>query len=453
MAEPYDLAIVGGGPAGQGAAIALSGLGLSIAVIDEQRRPGGQILRQPPEDFAVLKWLSGSDYLWLKHQVEEFGRLDGVTWIGRYGVIEVARQAHGFSLLIEGPKDVRVMAARRVLIATGCQDLAVPLPGWTLPGVYAAGGIQAFAKSQQIIPGERVVLAGTHPLQLLIGSQIVQAGGRVEAILFAQPLSSIMRVLVARSTVATRYGGTVRLAASALLRLRLAGTQVVFGEALTMIEGEDGVTGVRTDKDRHIDCDTVGLNYGFVPQSALPRMAGASTRSAGVAGGWATLHDAWMESSVPGLYVAGDITGVAGAPAARAEGVLAGLGVARDLGVIDPAQAERRAAPVRSLHKRLIAFADLLDAVADPSAYFPVMTGATSVCRCEDVCYADLREAIGSANSVKLATRCGMGPCQGRNCEPTLLRLLAANGRTGDPGFTQRFPARPVHLADLADFA
>jgi len=451
MAEPHDLAIVGGGPAGQAAALALAGLGLRIAVVDEQARPGGQILRQPPASFSVANWLPGSDHHWLKDQAARFTALTEVEWIGRHSVIEIARTGGSFALLAEGPDGIRPIAAHRVLIAGGCQDLAVPVPGWTLPGVYAAGGIQAFLKSQRFIPGDRIVLAGTHPLQLLIAAQIVAAGGSVAAVLFAQKRGAMIGAMIARPWIAARHVLTLRTAAAATLALKRAGVPVRFGARLEAIGGVDAVTGVRAGGPA-IACDTVGLCYGFVPQSILPRMAGAAMRPAGHAGGWAAVHDAWMRASIPGLCVAGETTGVAGAPAAAAGGTIAGLGIARDLALLDPAEADRRAAPVRAHHARLLGFAALLEDLADPRGFLPTLGDDTIVCRCEDVNLGALvPEFGGSANGIKLATRCGMGPCQGRNCEPSLLRLMADAGRPGDPGFTQRFPARPVPLADLAD--
>ncbi|HWW56620.1 MAG TPA: (2Fe-2S)-binding protein, partial [Sphingopyxis sp.] len=98
------------------------------------------------------------------------------------------------------------------------------------------------------------------------------------------------------------------------------------------------------------------------------------------------------------------------------------------------------------------AFASLLDAAADPRAFFPAPDSATIVCRCEDVEFGTLSERVsadGSANAVKLATRCGMGACQGRNCEPTLLRMISSAGGRDDAGFTARFPARPICIADI----
>ncbi|PEQ13585.1 hypothetical protein B2G71_04440 [Novosphingobium sp. PC22D] len=449
MAERYDLAIVGGGPAGQAAALALQGHGLAVAVIDEQPHPGGQILRQPPREFGVTGWMGGKVYAALRRQLGQFEALSGLDWLGGRSVLGLSRSSDAsFVLTLSGRSGVETLRARRVLLATGCQDLAVPLPGWTLPGVYAAGGIQAFVKSQQIVPGKRIVLAGTHPLQLLIADQIVAAGASVSAVMFAQSRQAMARLLAESPLVAARQASALLPAGAAMARLRRRGVPVRFGESLLGIVGGERVEGVRSSAGETA-CDAVGLCYGFVPQSALPRMAGAGMRAAGPAGGWAAECDAWQRTSVAGLYAAGETTGVAGAAAAQCAGRIAGAGIALDLGLLAPGAAERRVAGVRRAHAKHLKFAALLDRIADPTGHFPVMAPSTIVCRCEAVRLADLVSCLDgrSANAVKLASRCGMGPCQGRNCEPTLLRLL---GDRADPGFSARFPARPVMLGDLA---
>ena len=447
MTEPvaFDVAIIGGGPAGQAAALALAEYGISIAVIDEQTRPGGQILRQPPRRTA--NWLPGRSYAALKNQLDRFEALDHLTWLGGCSVLD----CQSGRIITHGLGGTQEIAARHILIAAGCQDLAVPLPGWTLPNVYAAGGIQALLKSQHVLAGERILFAGTHPLQLVIAEQIVRAGGSVAAVLFAQPQRAMIGPLLRAPITAARRARDLLAGGGAMRTLRAAGVPVVFGAGLTRVNGTDRVESAETTAGT-ISCDALGLCYGFVPQSAIPRMAGAFVTLAGPAGGWRCMHDDWMRTSVSGIWVAGELTGVAGAEAARAGGTIAGIGIARDLGLITPANAETAARAARRALAQHRAFAALLDAVADPRDYLPKPQADTLICRCEDVALGSIASAIAtgaSANAVKLATRCGMGLCQGRNCEPTLLRLLADAGRSADPGFTARFPARPVTIGDL----
>lgn len=454
MAEQYDLAIVGGGPAGQAAALAFDGLPLRVAIIDEQQRPGGQILRQPPREIGVAGWMSGKAYAPLLEQLRQFETLTGINWLGGRSVLGLSRKPDaGFTLTLSGRHGVELIEADRVLLATGCQDLVVPMHGWTLPGVYAAGGIQAFVKSQQVIPGNRVVLAGTHPLQLLIAAQIVSAGGTVAAVLFPQKRRDMAGLLARSLRTAAREAAALFPAGAAMATLQKHRVPVRFGEGPLAILGDSKVEALRTHK-REIASDTVGLCYGFVPQSTLPRMTGAEMKPAGRAGGWAAECDGWFRTSVNGLYAAGETTGVAGAAAARFAGTIAGTGIALDLGLLSEEDAERRAEQARRERARHLEFADLLDRIADPSNHFPNMAPDTIVCRCEEVPLSAITPLIDgrSASAVKLTSRCGMGPCQGRNCEPTLLRLLTKTGvARGDAGFAQRFPARPVMLGDLAE--
>jgi len=449
MVEQVDVAIIGGGPAGQAAALQLDALGVSVAVLDEQPRPGGQILRQPPAAFAVRDWMAERTYAPLRERLMRFEAASDIGWLGGHSVLGLAPSAEGgFRITYSSAAGVGRIDARRVLVAAGCQDLAVPLPGWTLPGVYAAGGLQAFLKSQRIVPDGRIVLAGTHPLQMLVAAQLADAGAKVETVLFAQPMARMASVMAGSPAVALRHFDALLSAAKAYRTLRRHGVPVHFDMPVERIIGDQRPEAVVAGGRTHA-CETVGLCFGFVPQSALPRMAGATMRIAGHAGGWAVVHDRWMQSSVPGLFIAGETGGVAGAPAALAAGEIAATGIALDLGLIDEASAERRSAASRAAHMRHLRFARLLDTVADPRAYFPALEQDTLICRCEDVAFGDIAPLLGtgSANAMKLASRCGMGACQGRNCEPSLLRLA---GDSRDPGFTARFPARPVTIADLA---
>jgi thioredoxin reductase len=450
-----EVAIVGGGPAGQAAALVLMELGVNVVVVDEQLRPGGQILRQPPKDFRVANWMSDRSYVALRAQLERFETLIGSNWWGGRSVLGIAPEAGGFELTVAGGAGVTRVTAGRVLIAAGCQDLPVPVPGWTLPGVIAAGGLQAFVKSQQLVPGDRITLAGTHPLQLLIAAQIVAAGGTVAAVAFAQPLRRLLSVVAAHALSTVRHASTSWPVIGALRTLRRARVPVLFDAPLRTIEGDARVKLVHLGGGRALACDTIALCYGFVPQSDLVRQIGAAVRRPGGAGGWAAQVDSWQATSVPGLYAAGETTGVMGAQRAIATGTLAGLGLALDLKFVTPAEAEGRARQFRAGARALAHFNALLEAAADPRPYWPALNHDTLVCRCEDVTAAEIETALDtpsrSANAIKLLTRCGMGLCQGRSCEPTLIRLLEARGETSDLGFTARFPARPVPINALLD--
>jgi len=449
----FDLIVIGGGPAGMAAARCARDHGLGVAVVDEQQRPGGQILRQPPAAFRVTGWLAERSYRDVQAELAAFEATPGIAWLGGRSAIGAVRDADGFVVHAAGAGDVLRITSRQLLVAAGCYDLPVALPGWTLPGVMTAGGVQAFLKSQQFVPGDRFVLAGTHPLMLIVAAQIVAAGGEVALVAFEQPLRHFLRVLVGHGTGLIRHLGTLAPAAGALQLLRSRDVPVRFGLPLRAADGSDRIAQARFD-DRHVGCDRLALCYGFVPQSDLPRMLGAAVEWAGFAGGWRTCHDDWMATDRDGLWIAGETSGVAGAAVALEEGRLAALGILRAAGLIE--DADRAAAPIRRRLAKLRSFTELLAAIADPAdALARPIPSDTIVCRCEDVTEGALAAALAeqrAPDAIKLATRCGMGLCQGRSCEAALLRRIAAAageavGARG--GFAARFPARPTCIGDL----
>jgi thioredoxin reductase len=463
----YDLAIVGGGPAGMAAAEVAAGAGLSVALIDEQQRYGGQILRQPPASFGVADWLPGTSYVRLKAQLARAEALPIETLFGM-SVHSAYRTAGedgaGFELLLAGAEGGRRIAARRLLIASGCYDMPVAFPGWTLPGVSSAGAVQAFVKAQRLVPGERFVLAGTHPLQLVLADQIVRAGGQVVAVLFAQPAARALGMLRAPVTALTHWRA-LAAAAAAMARLVRAGVPIRFGQTVVAAEGEAAVTAARIAEVRDgaidralppIACDRIATCFGFLPQSDLPRALGATALAIEGTGGWRIAHDEWMRSSVAGLWVAGEVTGVAGAEVSLAEGRLAGVAIARDAGGIGD-EAQQCARPIRRRLGSDRRFAQMLAELSDPFPLWPQLADSeTILCRCEDIPRATVADAVAAeahagAGAIKRSTRIGMGRCQGRGCEHALLAML----RTGRPehGFAARMPIRPVAIGAFVETA
>jgi thioredoxin reductase len=466
MADLFDIAIIGGGPAGQAAAERTLAAGLSTCMIDEQQRPGGQILRQPPAQYRVPGWMKGRLYRDLRDQLERTAKQEKLDWIGGTSVAGLWREDDHFRLSLSGQRNGD-LHARRVLVATGCYDMPVPLPGWTLPGVLSAGGLQTLLKGQQLTPGSDILLFGTHPLMLVLAEQLLAAGIMVRGVLFAQPFSHLLRLMPAHALAALRAPAPLLAAAGSWKILRRAGVPILFDAQVTaLIADEGGATLAAADvtchsAQRRIACDIAAMCFGFLPQSDLTRAAGADMRWSDPAGGWETGHDPWMRSSVPGLYVAGETGGVAGADAALLDGAIAGLAMAVDAGAIPADVGRRDVDALLRRRARLQPFIDLLRAVADPRDWLPTTTADTLICRCEDVTAETVDRAIteamelGSdfgASAIKLRCRAGMGLCQGRSCEHGVMRRITA--ATGTPlpaisGFRARYPVRAIPIDDL----
>ena len=458
MSGMFDLAIVGGGPAGQAAAQIACAAGLGVVMLDEQPRMGGQILRQPPSTLGVRDWLPGATYDDLKAQLHRSEALPGLDWRGGVSVLGLFRDADGFQLLATGRDGRLTIAARRLLVAAGCYDMPTAFPGWTLPGVMSAGGVQAFLKSQQVVPGKRFVLAGTHPLQLLVADQLRKAGADVAGVHFAQGLGAMVGQLLRDPLLPLGNLRPFRDAAAAFVNLRRAGVAVRFGQRLVRAIGSERLEAAEFADGTRIACDVLATCYGFLPQADLPRQAGCAMQRCERTGGLAAVIDRWQRSSVQGLSAAGETTGVAGAEVALREGRLAAIGILLADGLLSESEAERRAAPIRRELAKLQRFADLLARIADPRAAIAGLADdATILCRCEDVTRGALIRAIRAtagpedASALKLVSRAGMGVCQGRSCEHAVRALLAEQGAAPGGGFTARFPARPVAIADLID--
>lgn len=468
-----DVAIIGGGPAGLAALKVLRGHELQLMLIDEQPKVGGQITRQPPPGFQLSQWLPGRLYRAAKKLVRDMESAPDVAWHLSTAVIGIEAltaddSAPLFRLWLHGPDGIRPVHAARVLLAPGCHELAVPFPGATLPGVSGVGAIQAFLKSQLLLPGKRFVLAGAHPLQWIVADQILQAGGDIAAVVFSQRRGALARRAWPGWPVLVRDWPKFAAPLVILRRLIARRVPIRFGHVVTAAEGKDRLEQVtvkpvdgngrlRVDvPGESFSCDSLGLGYGFVASAELARQLGADTHCDQQRGFWLCRHDAQMQSSRRGLYVAGEITGVDGADAAIAKGRVAALALLADLKPDAPGTPQELAAARRHL-KRTLRFASYLQRLAAPPwpALMQLPQADSLLCRCESITKAEIDTAMrehvldGEINALKLATRAGMGLCQGRLCAPFLNLLMATDELASSQAFTARMPAKPVPIRDL----
>lgn len=463
---PDDLVVVGAGSAGLAGAVTAAELGLSVTLLDSSPQSGGQFYRHPEPALGAVRpealhhdWSAFSD---LRRRLAA----SGITHLTGHHVWSVVREADGFWSVhavtgVDGTAErpVRVRA-RALLLATGAYERQLPFPGWTLPGVVGAGGAQAMLKSGLVLPGRRVVVAGSGPLLLAVASSLAAAGARVSAVVEASGYLRYARhprVLLTNPRKAAE--GLVH--GAALLRHRV---RVRPRSAVTEVHGTDrveAVTVTRLDRDwrpvrgtgRRIVCDALAVGHGLVPQIELATSLGCATRVLPDGTPGLALDDL-QETSVPGLWAAGETGGVGGAELARAEGELAGRAVAarlrdgRGVGTARFAELGRR-------RDRMRAFADVMAAAHAPGPGWSAwLDDATDVCRCEEVTAGRIREAVADlgardARTVKLLTRAGMGWCQGRMCGTAVACLAAGDGR-GEPPAERRPFAVPVPLATLA---
>ena len=459
-----QICVVGAGPAGLAAAVAAVEQGATAAVVDSAAQPGGQYWRHRPET-AVPDPDGRGHHDWARY-TELRRRFDDAVAVGRIRYLPgtqvwmAGRDGEGFSLQMGptvGPGPQRRLHARRLVLCTGAYDRQLPVPGWDLPGVMAAGGVQGFIKANGTLPGRRFVVAGTGPFLLSVAANIAQAGGAVAAVCEAASLSGWVPHLGAAAAVPEKAVEGAEYA-SVFARHRIP---YRLRTVVTEILGTDRVEAVRTAKvdaagrirsgtERLIrDVDCVGLGWGFAPQLDLPLALGAET-ALDADGSLICTVDERQESSVPGLYLAGEITGVGGSALAVLEGAAAGSAAA--------GRAEADAPKRREKYRRFARAMHLAHPV--PERWEGWLTPETTVCRCEEVPWAEVRRArdeLGAedARSMKSLTRTGMGWCQGRICGFAVSCLTGDGGN--QPGaeslasVAKRQFAGPVTVGALAD--
>lgn len=457
-----DIAIVGAGPAGLSAALAAAGAGARVTVLDEYPQPGGQFYKQLAAEFNV------PDRARLD---EEYTRGDALLAAVRAAKVELWNETLVWGSFEPGTVSVTrkgvagTVRARAIVVASGAYERAIAFPGWDLPGVMTPGGAQTLVKNQQVVPRGRIVLAGSGPFLLAVAKSLIGAGAAPAAIYEATRPREWLRHAPRLWGHWDRIGEALRYRSL----IRDAAVPIRFGRMVVRAEGAESLERVvlmecdgagrplpGTEQVERVD--TLCVGYGFVPSVQLTRLLRCAHRYESRRGGWVPGHDGDMETTVPGVFVAGEVAGIGGAYAALAEGTLAGLNAARRLGY-QVADADFFGA--RRERETCRRFGDLVNDVfaLKPGVYDPIGDD-TLVCRCEEVTAGQIREAVNGwgadVNFVKGVTRCGMGYCQGRICggmvEELTARAVGCN-REAVGAFRVRPPLKPVRVSALADLA
>jgi len=430
------------------AALAAADGGASVVLVDAGRAVGGQFYRQAAPEFGVRrKSFSGERVL--SHEL--------ITYLPESSVWAV----EGLRVWVQrGPADaagrsVFAVDGQALVLATGAYDRVLPFPGWDLPGVYTAGAAQALAKGQRIAVGRRVVVAGTGPFLLPVAESLVGVGASVVGLFEANRLSTVLRGWAPDALVAVGKVWELAGYASTLARHRVPlrhGWTVVEAHGTDRVEA---VTVVRLDSwwkpvagsERRIECDAVCVGFGFTPQLELAVAAGCELTDDGLA----VVVDASQETSTPGVYAAGEMTGIGGAALSAAEGDIAGAAAARHAGAArnESVQEALMAGVGDKRLARLRRFAGALGrAYPVRDGWRSWSTGETIVCRCEEVRRGQVEtvaEGGVAGRASRLSSRAGLGLCQGRVCSRNVAELL------GEKTSMKRPIAVPVRLGDLAE--
>ncbi len=382
----FGVVVVGGGPAGIAAAACAAESGARTAIVDDNPALGGQIWRGGSQEHSseAAPWYARV-------------RKAGVTIFSGTRVFD--QPALG-ALLAESDERSIELRYRKLILATGARERFLPFPGWTLPNVMGAGGLQAMVKSGLPIRGKRVVVAGTGPLLLAVSAYLREHGAEIPMICEQGSWPTLARFAL------KLWNHPARISQGLELKRTLAGVPFAAGSWTTRADGTEKLESVTISRGGQIEtipCDYLACGFHLVPNIELAQLLRCELKNGFVK------VDEFQRASIDDVFCAGEPTGIGGIDLSLIEGQIAGLTAA------GRAEEARRLFGPRRKRQR---FARALDRTCQLRPELKKLAAPeTLVCRCEDVPYSRLQSHT-SWRSAKLQTRCGMGPCQGRICGP-----------------------------------
>ncbi len=458
MINSYDIAIIGAGPAGMSAAITASEAGAKVIVLDDKKFAGGQIYRNvcnsPIEQVNAL----GPDYLKGRSLVERFGQCSAEK-ISSASVWHVSNSGE---VLFSKEQSTTKLTAREIIVSCGAMERPFPISGWHLPGVMSAGSAQVMLKSDGVVQDD-AVFVGTGPLLYLIVAQYLRLGVRVKALVDTTPKTNYLDSFSSLPGALNEYPTLIK-GLGLLKEIQKSGIPVYKYAQDLAITGETSANGVKFQSGKqsyNLSCDHIFLHQGVIPNLNMTRSLSLDHHWSEQQLCWTPTLDSWGQSSATNISVAGDCSGIIGAEGAEHMGRLVALNQLSKLGII--ATDIRDTQALTSQH-RLLRFNRLrrfIDRLYRPKEDHRIPTQDTTVvCRCEEVDLATLRQEFERGaqgpNELKMMSRCGMGPCQGRQCGHTVSELLALwrGEAVKEVGYYRlRSPMRLLNLTEFSDFS
>ncbi|PKM51283.1 MAG: pyridine nucleotide-disulfide oxidoreductase [Firmicutes bacterium HGW-Firmicutes-7] len=343
----YDVIVVGAGPAGLTASIEAAKNGLKVVVFDENAKPGGQLFKQ------IHKFFGSKEH---KAKMRGFKIGDELLKTASEVGVEVVLNATVIGIFPDKEVTVNIedqlihYKGDAIIVATGATENMVTFEGWTLPGVIGAGAAQTMMNLHSVKPGNKVLMLGSGNVGLVVSYQLLQAGCEVVAVIDAAP----------------RIGG-YGVHASKVTR---CGVPFYLSHTIIKAEGDTRVTGVTVGEvdgnwqiiegtQKYFEADTICLAVGLSPMSQLLKMAGCTMEQDPKKGGLVPVCNQYGETSISGIFVAGDVSGIEEASSAMIEGKISGIAAAYSLGYIDEESLVTKAkvleASLRSLRQGMFA--------------------------------------------------------------------------------------------------
>jgi NADPH-dependent 2,4-dienoyl-CoA reductase/sulfur reductase-like enzyme len=421
----FDVLVIGGGPAGMAAAARAAECGVRVGIVDDNFSLGGQIWRGDSDDNQKHDKQSDAQRGEAARWADRV-RTSGVTALCE---LRVVHQPETGVLLAENLDGVCELRYANLILATGARERFLPFPGWTLPNVMGAGGLQTMVKCGLPIRGKRVIVAGTGPLLLAVAAYLRRHGAEIAVICEQASWGSLAQFGVAL------FSWPAKILQALHLKRDIAGVPFATNSWPVAAHGKkalESVTISQAGRVETIPCDYLGCGFHLAPNVELALLLGCGVRN-----GFVEVDD-FQKTTVSSVFCAGELTSIGGVELALIEGQIAGLAAAERTSEAKALFGDRQNA------RR---FAQLLDRTFRlRSKLRSLPSPETIVCRCEDVSYSRLR-GYTSWRAAKLHTRCGMGTCQGRVCGPATQFLFEWTPDSVRP------PVLPARIETLAAIA
>ncbi|MCY7295680.1 FAD/NAD(P)-dependent oxidoreductase [Alteromonas sp. a30] len=453
--------IVGGGAAGISAAAQLAEFGISSKIIDEATKLGGVVYRGPLRHTEELPHLDEFYQKSQKSLQDKYHNNKDKIDVQLETSVIGPDGANG--LILSDQKSLSSLNYDYLILSTGCHERSVPFPGWTLPGVMMMGGVQLQIKSGLVRPGEKMALCGTGPLLPLIACQLHKAGVEVEGVYEASSFTRLAKEAVAllNKPMLTLNG------LSMMSYLKRNNVPFHYGWGIVKAEGKEAVEEITVapydkewkadlSKARTAKLDSIGIGYGFVARTQITQLLNLEHEYS-YQSSYVPRLSGNQRSSKDNVYVAGDTSGILGSDGAAFEGQIAALDIALRMGAIDAATHASRTNKARKGLQRVRNFRFGFDRFSERQlGMLDLPDDDTVICRCENVKKSQIDAAfergVKDITSLKMATRAGLGDCQGKICSAYCYDRFKQAGHAERMGqLRARFPVEPISFAMMED--
>ena len=463
MTVDVDVVVIGAGPAGMSCSGVLAQHNVNVVVLDEQNAPGGQIYkniegvtekRAADLDFLGKSYAEGIEIA-NRFRAEDIDYRPGSSvWQISSSVIGKRREL----IYSCGGKSQKLMA-KYIVLATGAIERPIPVPGWTLPGVMTAGALQSLLKTSAVYPTGKLVIAGSGPLPLQLISQLMDANIEIAAFVDTTPAGSLFRAAfhLPRALLAPEY---LKRGWHLVRKLKKSGIKMYSVASNLEIIGDQKATGLSfTSRGSryNIEADVIALHEGVIPNTQTGRLLNIEHQWDNSQNAFRPVLDGYGETSVAGVFAAGDNAGILGAKSAVLSGEITGCAIVEKLGFIKESARDLIIEEAKLRRFMENGVRPMLEALYPAPDWISSAENETIICRCEEVLAGDLRKIVADGcpgpNQAKAFLRCGMGTCHGRMCASTVTEIIAKELKRPPNmvgSYNIRPPIKPISLGELA---